>query len=503
MAQSPNQLNHDLHSSPLASSSHNSVAVSPLHSLDPASLALLQQLSGGLSTTANNDSAKANQNNSSASTMLKSKHDYERSSVGPSHTTSEFMSRNQQFSAPEHQPNAGNYYPNPHNDSHFAGDHDHYNRSYDKWRSGSGSRDAHERKENYEERDRGYGRDPRGSRRESRASSWRDHNTKDDRSRSPPRRDSLRAGHSHSFSPPSTDDTQPPYSAPHRASQDPRRVTATVDPRKRPSPPKSNDMDIDGDPIPQDEEYVVHSPGPLASTSALPTLTSEPESSKPTRIRPSRWGERLPVEPAASVAYTSHRENSHAGDRTPAPDTVRSASQVVDAATSTAVGSLETFDFSSFDPTNADCWSALGSSWEVSYGRLPSQEEMMGLLMMMNGQMYGMDPSMVSNENSGNYNGGLGNEEQNTWQYQVQEKGYQNTHSGRGLSRGRGGRGRGGRGGYGRGGHFQESDRAFPYSSVGPTDIVDAVIQGTAMGAPKSNGGGHMTKVEGKWKWVG
>ncbi|KAH8110786.1 hypothetical protein DFH11DRAFT_1513916, partial [Phellopilus nigrolimitatus] len=53
-------------------------------------------------------------------------------------------------------------------------------------------------------------------------------------------------------------------------------------------------------------------------------------------------------------------------------------------------GGLESFDLASFDPTNAASWKALGDAFEVTNGYLPSQEELMNLVMSGMGMAMGM-----------------------------------------------------------------------------------------------------------------
>ncbi|THH03096.1 hypothetical protein EW145_g6532 [Phellinidium pouzarii] len=51
---------------------------------------------------------------------------------------------------------------------------------------------------------------------------------------------------------------------------------------------------------------------------------------------------------------------------------------------------LESFDITTFDPTNAASWKALGDAFQVSNGYMPSQEELMQLVMSSMGMMMAM-----------------------------------------------------------------------------------------------------------------
>jgi protein NRD1 len=117
------------------------------------------------------------------------------------------------------------------------------------------------------------------------------------------------------------------------------------------------------------------------------------------------------------------------------------------ASSSTTSGfGLDTFDVRTFDPTSPSSWEALGTTWQLSCGYLPSQQELMQFVMAKTMAATGVDSQSMIEE---------------TWENSA---GWPDAHRGayggrawRGRGRGSGGHGhhRGYPGGYGIG-HNQE-----------------------------------------------
>ncbi|KAG9019100.1 hypothetical protein FRB90_006414 [Tulasnella sp. 427] len=200
---------------------------------------------------------------------------------------------------------------------------------------------------------------------------------------------------------------------------------------------------------------------------------------------------------------------------------------------------LQGYDFTTFDPMNPTSWSSLGKAWEVSYGKPPTQEELMLFVMsggmgaagMMTSDSHGSDASttpaapsetsQIPTWESGNGEAGQA--------WNGHQQGFQN-HRGRGRGRGRG-FGYTGRGGYDAGGGHQDGRNGYggdgyggaPYSG----SLSDAVVLGSGDGsssmspaidgalgtadstsnASDSLSGTKATKsgmfrVGGRWQWV-
>lgn len=183
--------------------------------------------------------------------------------------------------------------------------------------------------------------------------------------------------------------------------------------------------------------------------------------------------------------------------------------------TPTLSGGLDQFDFATFDFTNPDSWTKLGKAWEVTNGRLPSQEE---LMMFATAAMSGaMMPSAENTNTAWNNN----QPAQGQWQ-----------GGGRGGGLNRGGAGRGGfvgaRGPYIQtgggtqpmdtssdavvlGGGEDETSLQSSYSAGGhpstpmpqPQQPPSAAVGGSQPASPVLTAKkGQMIKVGDKWKWV-
>ncbi|KAG8914606.1 hypothetical protein FRC01_003995 [Tulasnella sp. 417] len=202
---------------------------------------------------------------------------------------------------------------------------------------------------------------------------------------------------------------------------------------------------------------------------------------------------------------------------------------------------LQGYDFTKFDPTNPASWDSLGKAWEVSYGKLPTQEELM--MFVMTGGMStaggvattGVDAREPETNQIPTWDGGSSASGQ-AWNGQQQN--FQNQRGrgrgrGRGYSQNRGGYGgaRDGRNGFGDDGY---SGSSYPGSSdavvLGGGDSSSSLspaayggshsVAGAANTTPgpnvPSNGApsasspvsgtvatkGQMVKVGDKWKWV-
>lgn len=193
-------------------------------------------------------------------------------------------------------------------------------------------------------------------------------------------------------------------------------------------------------------------------------------------------------------------------------------SPIVTTPTLTQTPGLDTFDFTTFDFTDPASWTKLGKAWEVSYGRLPSQEELMMFVTtaMSGGMMPGAGPAMTPT--AGNVNP--------SWNATNQaSRGQWNGGGGTyttGTGQGRGGGFVGGRGPYtqNQGGGMEETDAVVlggddtnvapdPPPSEGiqqqqqPTNGAggDASAAG-GLSPPAVSKRGQMIKVGDKWKWV-
>ena len=127
-------------------------------------------------------------------------------------------------------------------------------------------------------------------------------------------------------------------------------------------------------------------------------------------------------------------------------------------------GGLESFDYSTFDPTAPVSWEALGKAWAVTNGRPPSQEELMMFVMEVTVSMANQQapvaggPAMQSNQRTG----------QGHWA---------------GEPRGgplRGGQGRGALGTTrgGRGGFAYDGQAQWDYGGDGYSQGTDAIVLG-------------------------
>ncbi|KAG8959554.1 hypothetical protein FRC00_001459 [Tulasnella sp. 408] len=198
---------------------------------------------------------------------------------------------------------------------------------------------------------------------------------------------------------------------------------------------------------------------------------------------------------------------------------------------------LHGYDFTKFDPTNPVSWDSLGKAWEVSYGKPPTQEELMMFVMTGGMSATGGMPSAGEDTTAAETNqiptwDGASNTGGQSWNGQQQN--FQNQR-GRGRGRGRGygynrgsyGGGRDGRNGFGDEGYGAQS---YPASSdavvLGGGDNSSSMSPSAYGGShsmsppsnpmPVSNGApsagtplsgtvatkGQMVKVGDKWKWV-
>ncbi|KIO24683.1 hypothetical protein M407DRAFT_8809 [Tulasnella calospora MUT 4182] len=202
---------------------------------------------------------------------------------------------------------------------------------------------------------------------------------------------------------------------------------------------------------------------------------------------------------------------------------------------------LQGYDFAKFDPMNPASWDSLGKAWEVSYGKPPTQEELMMFVMTGGMSATGGMPSTGGDATATETNqiptwDGASNADGQAWSGQQQN--LQNQR-GRGRGRGRGyghnrggyGGGRDGRNGFGDDGYGSSSysgssdavvlgggDSSSSMSPVayGGSHTIPASSNATSVpsaaadGAPSSSTllsgtvatKGQMVKVGDKWKWV-
>ncbi|KAG9041699.1 hypothetical protein FS837_011874 [Tulasnella sp. UAMH 9824] len=198
---------------------------------------------------------------------------------------------------------------------------------------------------------------------------------------------------------------------------------------------------------------------------------------------------------------------------------------------------LHGYDFTKFDPTNPASWDSLGKAWEVSYGKPPTQEELMMFVMTGGMSATGGMPSTGEDTAAAETNqiptwDGAGNTGGQSWNGQQQN--FQNQR-GRGRGRGRGygynrggyGAGRDGRNGFGDDGYGGASylgssdavvlgggDNSSPMSPTAYGGSHSMSPSSNSMsasnGAPSANTPlsgtvatkGQMVKVGDKWKWV-
>ncbi|KAG8901122.1 hypothetical protein FRB99_005554 [Tulasnella sp. 403] len=197
---------------------------------------------------------------------------------------------------------------------------------------------------------------------------------------------------------------------------------------------------------------------------------SDTPSSQPTEdgVKPGGVEGAAAAKTGAEQAPSNGPEVAPAAPGATGPEQVESA-PASDPKEGSTAGGLESLDFSSLNFSDPVAWTTLGKAWEVSYGRLPMQEEMM----MFMAQGMNMDPmalmgaTMTQNNANGStssWNAGdssWNNAGGQTWNG---HQGFQGR--GRGRGRGRGGRGYGGYNAGAGGGQ-----QAYPDSS-------DAVILG-------------------------
>ncbi|KDQ61537.1 hypothetical protein JAAARDRAFT_122738 [Jaapia argillacea MUCL 33604] len=204
---------------------------------------------------------------------------------------------------------------------------------------------------------------------------------------------------------------------------------------------------------------------------------------------------RSSVEPSPTPAIPSEHH----------PPTAPKAAEQGATPQTTSQEGLETFDFTTFDYTSPAAWELLGKAWAVSYGYLPSQEELMQLVVARSmtdvgaastsqGTMQGDQWS--ANGWMGSY-GGIGNEEmwngdgQGDW-----------TAGGMGVSYY--GNGRDGQEQWGFGGSPSEVSEAPMVASnpavSAPAELLD---KSEAMLEEQSGGGGNSVGASGRMQKVG
>jgi protein NRD1 len=126
-----------------------------------------------------------------------------------------------------------------------------------------------------------------------------------------------------------------------------------------------------------------------------------------------------------------------------------------------ASSGLESFDYSTFDPTSPLSWEALGRAWAVTNGRQPSQEELMMFVMEvtvgMTNQVPVCGPGVQGNQRQG---------------------GRMDDFRG-GAPRGGRGRGtRGGRGSFAYGNSGDDGQARWDYGGEGYAQDTDAIVLG-------------------------
>lgn len=177
---------------------------------------------------------------------------------------------------------------------------------------------------------------------------------------------------------------------------------------------------------------------------------------------------------SADERSTWSRDRSPQSHRIPEKQPLESERKPMMAPTIKA-GGLDSFDFSSFSPTDPACWKALGDAYTVTNGYLPSQEELMqyimaqmmtmGMGMGMGMGSAGMPPQDPSDFDHG-YPQSYGNASQSGW-----EGSFSNT----------------------------ESWNAAPTNKQPdlPKETDDS-----RMAAASGGAGGHMRKVGDRWVFV-
>jgi protein NRD1 len=205
-----------------------------------------------------------------------------------------------------------------------------------------------------------------------------------------------------------------PYSPPHRPSITPDRDAAEISSSQQ--HPGVDEFGREIRPSSDDDGRRSETPDDPKPRPALPPPTAHAHLS-PTSI-PAVVEEAPPV---------SDGQESSAFATTPQAATVKAADKA-------GIMGLESFDYSTFDPTSPSSWEGLGKAWAATNGRQPLQEELM---------MFVMEFTVSSMANQA-LPGGPAAQATNQW---TTGQGQGQRWMGDSLSRGgppRGGRGRGG-----------------------------------------------------------
>jgi protein NRD1 len=293
-----------------------------------------------------------------------------------------------------------------------------------------------------------------------------------------------------------------PYSPPHRPSiADQANVDAEVPSSQRPG------VDEFGREIrPSSDDGGSMTPDDLKQRPAQsPPAVSSAPGVEPAPVS----GERVPSPATAPLQATAtSATGSSEVDKEVHPDANQSG--------------LQSFDYSTFDPTSPASWEALGQAWAVTNGRPPSQEELMMFVMEVTVNMTSQapptpsGPPMQGNQRTGHAGGGWMGEPRG------------GTPRGGGRGRGAFGARGGGRGGfaYGKAG---EGQALWDYGGDGYAGSTDAIVlgehtntqngldwaqgshepaqsgldeEGGGQEGDQSASGGRMQKVGDKWVFI-
>ncbi|TFK29689.1 hypothetical protein FA15DRAFT_663853 [Coprinopsis marcescibilis] len=197
---------------------------------------------------------------------------------------------------------------------------------------------------------------------------------------------------------------------------------------------------------------------------------------------------------------TTSTSNKHDADHIPAADVAPNTSSDVsfDSNTHSSQQGMDNFDFSTFDLRSPASWEALGKMWQVTYGCLPTDEQLMQFVMALT--MGAAQPVAQAEAGQGQWEGSDEASGGRGW-------------GGNGRGRGTGTRGyaRGGRGRGGFHGNGRESQRDWSYDDYSSSNNdTDAIVLGggdddsqynTAVEDPRiaAAGGGKTQKINGKW----
>ncbi|KAL1747845.1 hypothetical protein HDZ31DRAFT_60878 [Schizophyllum fasciatum] len=305
-----------------------------------------------------------------------------------------------------------------------------------------------------------------------------------------------------------------PYSPPHRPS-----LAAA----RSPTPARTRDPRLAAAPESGKDEFGrdIRSPTPVpasATTAAssqdeMPGVEAAPSVPTPAPM-PISTSMTVPMSPSVPANIPSAAAPAQAQAQAPLP--------------TTAAGGIETFDPTTFDFTAPASWQALGLLWQTTYGVMPSTEELMQFVMAQMQQQWGAAGGMgmgAMGMGQGAMGMNMGIEQGAMGTMGVgQDAAGQGMGMGMGAGVGRGGgmggwRGgaRGGRGGFRGRGTFAGNGRGgFTHSAAHSTDAIvlggdasppqaPAAMMGGAPAAAATSGGGpggRMQKVGDKWMFV-